>query len=377
MEANRLLQLVGVRRTDDGLVFEGVSRPLGMGNVRPIAYGGFAIATAIIAAGATLPQGPHLVPYSLLGHFLGPASLKMPFVCEVIKIRDTRNFSTRFVLVKQRAKDGQLRNVLSLTLDMIASPHSTPENLHKYKQSNADPASMASVVRYQTRTPWKIDTPDKLLHMEQHLARRVDAGELDESMVVAQRALIGLWLELFEVRVVDSSMMNQNMMGLLDVPTSQDSLPFQDRRSFDWMHIREPLPPIDGSRGPAVCEALHMLPISPAVAHLATLAFAMDGAIAFAPLSFVKQSLFDAEAASTLEFALRFHTDILDVNQWLLREIIPVHGGWQRHYGESRVYDTEGNHLATCTQQCVMRPSDPNAVASMQAPKPYGPAPKL
>lgn len=377
MEAGRLLQLVGVKPTSDPWVWEGVSLPLGMGNLRPIAYGGFAIATAVVAAGATLPQDTHLVPYSLVGHFLGPASLQNPFVCEVTSIRDTRNFSTRFVLVKQRASDGQMRSVLSVTLDMIASPESTPEKLQQHRTNNTDPASVSSVVRYESRTPWQIELPDQLLPADQYLAQRVAAGELDESVVAAKHSFIGLWLELFEMRAVPSSMMDQNMLGLVDVRTSQDQLPLQDRRSFDWMHIQTPLPPIDGSKGPAVCEALGMQPISPIVAHLATLAFAMDGAIAFAPLSLAKQSLFDAQAASTLEFALRFHTDVLDVNQWLLREIIPVHGGWQRHYGEARVFDQAGHHIATCTQQCVMRPSDPDAVARMEVPKPYAPVPKL
>ncbi|WFD24860.1 hypothetical protein MEQU1_003566 [Malassezia equina] len=377
MEAGRLLPLVGVKRTSDPWVWEGVSLPLGMGNLRPIAYGGFAIATAVVAAGATLPEDVHLVPYSLVGHFLSPATLDSPFVCEVTSIRDTRQFSTRFVVVKQRTKTGTLRSVLSLTLDMIGSPSSTPQSLREHGAKNIDPASIASVVRYEPRTPWKIETPDQLPSLEQHLAQRIAAGELDESLVDAQKAFLGLWHELFEMRAVPSSMMDQNMLGLLDVPTSQDALPLQDRRSFDWMHIRAPLPPWDGSQGPAVCEALGMHPITPMVAHLATLAFAMDGAIAFAPLSFVKQSLFDAQVASTLEFALRFHTDALDVNQWLLREIIPVHAGWQRHYGEARVFDQAGHHLATCTQQCVMRPSDPDAMAEMQAPRPYGRTPKL
>jgi len=371
------MQLVGVKPTNDPWVWEGVSSPLGMGNVRPIAYGGFAIATAVVAAGATLPQNAHLVPYSLVGHFLGPASLQSPFVCEVKSIRNTRQFATRFVLVKQRGKDGTLRSVLSLTLDMIASPQSTAEKLQQHQQNHTDPASVASVVRYQPRTPWHIDAPDRLLPVEQHLAQRVAAGELDESVVAIQKRFMGLWFELFEMRVVPSSMMDQNMIGLMDVRTSQDELPLQDRRAFDWMHIRTPLPPTDGSRGPAVCEKLGMHAIAPVVAHLATLAFAMDGAIAFAPLSFVKRSLFDAQVASTLEFALRFHTDVLDVNQWLLREIIPVNGGWQRHYGEARVFDQAGHHIATCTQQCVMRPSDPDTVADMQALKPYVPAPKL
>ncbi|WFD21306.1 hypothetical protein MCAP1_003567 [Malassezia caprae] len=377
MEAGGLLRLVGVKPTGDPWVWEGVSLPLGMGNLRPIAYGGFAIATAVVAAGATLPQEVHLVPYSLVGHFLGPASLESPFVCEVTSIRDTRNFATRFVLVKQRGPDGQLRSVLSVTLDMIASPQSTPEKLQQHRANNTDPASVASVVRYESRTPWQVELPDQLPPVDQYLAQRLAAGELPESVVSVQQTFLGLWHELFDMRAVPSSMMDQNMIGLVDVQTSQDQLPLQDRRSFDWMHLKSSLPPIDGSKGPAVCDPLGMHPISPIVAHLATLAFAMDGAIAFAPLSFAKQSLFDAQVASTLEFALRFHTDTLDVNQWLLREIIPVHGGWQRHYGEARVFDHAGHHIATCTQQCVMRPSDPDAVASMQAPKPYAPVPKL
>ena len=70
VEASAFLRSIGVRQTEEPWVFEGVSPPLGMGNVRPIAYGGYAIATGIVAAGQTIPSTtPHFVPYSLLGHF--------------------------------------------------------------------------------------------------------------------------------------------------------------------------------------------------------------------------------------------------------------------------------------------------------------------
>ena len=51
VEASAFLRSIGVRQTEEPWVFEGVSPPLGMGNVRPIAYGGYAIATGIVAAG--------------------------------------------------------------------------------------------------------------------------------------------------------------------------------------------------------------------------------------------------------------------------------------------------------------------------------------
>jgi len=62
VQASPFLQRIAVRRTNEPGVFEGMLPPLSMGNVRPIAYGGFAIATGIVAAGHTIPTHTRFVP---------------------------------------------------------------------------------------------------------------------------------------------------------------------------------------------------------------------------------------------------------------------------------------------------------------------------
>lgn len=57
--------------------------PGSMGNIRPIAFGGCAIAVAINAAGQTIKSDARLVPDTVAGQFLGPASLDAHFLCYV------------------------------------------------------------------------------------------------------------------------------------------------------------------------------------------------------------------------------------------------------------------------------------------------------
>lgn len=363
MPVPNFMSLCGVRATDKPDVFEGVSLPKAMGNVRPIAYGGFAVATAIVAAGQTIPHDRPLAPYSVLGQFLGPATLKNPYVCEVQRVRDTRSFSTRIVLVRQKDKNGELRNVLSLTLDMIAAPNATHAALEKAKANNVDPACVGSLLRYQPSPQWKLKSPKDLPSFDEAMQQRIKDGDISKEAVDMQSQFVALWNSLFQMRPVPESMLYHNLMGFTDNPTPQDHLPMLQRRSFDWMHLIDHLPAADGADGPVPDGPDGMLPVLPAIAHVALMAFALDGAIAFAPLSMSNRSLFDAQAASTLEFAQRFHTDVPDMNQWLLREIVPVNAGWGRTYSEARLFAEDGTHVATCTQQCVMMPADKDAVA--------------
>lgn len=383
VQASPFLQRIAVRRTHEPGVFEGMLPPLSMGNVRPIAYGGFAIATAIVAAGHTIPTHTRFVPYSILGHFLGPGSIDVPFVCQVSSIRDTRTFVTRSVIVKQRVRgkhgEAQLRNVLSITLDMIASPRSEPAYMEEAKKHHVDVSCVGSLLRYDPAPSWKIDEPNE--HSETpdtYFSRRLQEGTLEKQSMAIYNKIIGLWHQIFDTVPVPSSMMLQNLLGMVKIPTSQDHLTITDRRSFDWMRIHDALPCATGTE-PAhgTSETKDMLPISPVMAHAATMAFALDGALAFAPLSLGKKSMLDASAASTLDFATRFHSDVLDMNQYLLREIRPIQAGWQRTYSEARLFDTNGHLVATCTQQGVLRPVQEGAMATPADPPHYAPTPKL
>ncbi|WFD37167.1 uncharacterized protein MJAP1_000109 [Malassezia japonica] len=356
MASGDFLRLIGVRKTDDPWVFVSVSLPGRAGNQQPIAYGGCATTVALNAAGQTIKQEPRMVPYSMVGHFLGPAALDTPFVCEVRPVRDTRTFATRHVTVNQDIK-GKLRPVLALTLDMIASPNSTKEALEKAKARGADPGKVKSLLRYQIPPSF---TPKSFKELEmpvESVKRRVASGELNEFQAGMFQEFLGLWLRMFEDRVVPESMMTQNLMGLHLKPTTQDDRAVSDRRAYDWFKLRQQLPPADGSTEMTAGGDDGMLPMTSVMAHLCALAFAMDGAIAFAPMSLNNESLLNASIASTLDFAQRYHTDNIDMNKFSMREIQTLAGGWQRHYTEARAYSDSGELLVTCTQQCVLRPA--------------------
>jgi acyl-CoA thioesterase len=93
--------------------------------------------------------------------------------------------------------------------------------------------------------------------------------------------------------------------------------------------------------------------------NVACLAFLMDGAIAFAPLSFSGMFLDDSAATSSLEFSLRLFRrgSELDLGgKWWLREIGTVVGAEGRTYSEGRLFDEGGVCVASMTQQSICRP---------------------
>ena len=367
MASHDFLRLIGVRKTNDPWVFESVSLPGRAGNQQPIAYGGCTKAIAVNAAGQTIKAEPRMVPYSILGHFLGPASLDKPFICEVRPVRDTRTFATRHVTLKQVIK-GEHRPVLALTLDMIASPNSTKEALEKAKARGADPGKVKSLLRYQIPPTTALDNVDQLETGPASLERRRKSGELDDMQVGAFTEFVGLWNNMIEDRVVPESMMAQNLMALQLEGTTQDDRPVTDRCAYDWFRLRQQLPPADGSTHFTPAGDDGMLPMSSVLAHTCALAFAMDGGLAFVPMSLSNELMFHAGAASTLDFAQRFHTDIIDMNKFKMRELRAVQAGWQRTYSESHAYNEDGEMVVSCTQQCILRAA-PGVLDEDEEPK--------
>ncbi|WFD04252.1 hypothetical protein MOBT1_002957 [Malassezia obtusa] len=364
------LRLIGVRKTSDPWVFEGVSLPGRAGNQQPIAYGGCALATALNAAGQTIHTEQRFVPYSVVGHFLGPASLDERYVCEVRPVRDTRTFVTRYVTVKQKFK-GEMRSVLALTLDMIASKLSTRQALDHAKSSGKDAGKVKSLLRYQLNATTRLDNVNQLETVDQDLKRRVASGDLQPSHAGAFSEFLGLYYRYFDGRVVPESIMTQNAIALKIAPTTQDHLPLTERRIYDWFRLFQKLPPADGSVQTTEGGPDGQLPQTTVMAHLCGMAFALDGGLAFAPMALSNELLFKAGAASTLDFAQRYHTDVLDVNRWLLREMQSIAGGWQRTFSQATIYDEDSELVASCTQQCVLRPApgaleeDDNAKAKL------------
>jgi acyl-CoA thioesterase len=109
-----LSQQIGVTQTGPD-EYRSNTKPMRMGNHRPISYGGFTAAIAVHSAGKSVPSSHKL--YSVVGHFLGPTQLEEPVRCKVTHTRDTRSFATRRVEVYQAQKDGQTRKCLELIAD--------------------------------------------------------------------------------------------------------------------------------------------------------------------------------------------------------------------------------------------------------------------
>mgnify|MGYP002715204320 FL=1 len=369
------LRLIAVRKTNDPWVFEAVSLPGRAGNQQPIAYGGCAIATALNAAGQTIKAEPRFVPYSVTGHFLGPASLDERYVCEVQAVRDTRSFATRYVTVKQKIK-GEMRSVLALTLDMIASKLSTREALDRAQATGKEAAKVQSLLRYQPKAKTELDNIVKLESSDEHLKRRLDSGDVDEFQIQAYHEFLGLWNKVFDTRIVLESIMTQNLFGLKECETSQDHLSIPDRRVFDWFRLFQSLPPAREGNQLTAGGPDGQLPQTTVMAHLCAVAFALDGGLAFAPISLSNEQMFKAGAASTLDFAQRYHTDVIDANKWMLREIQSVTAGWQRTFSEAQVFDQDGELVASCSQQCVLRAA-PGALDDDDDDEGRGPTAKL
>ena len=129
MRATSLSDQLALRRLDSATTnkpeidyFVSTHHPAG--NAASIAYGGSTIGVAIHAAcqsvwsNATSPSSDFKL-YSVAGYFLGPAKIDRPLACEVSRVRESRTFKTRRVMVMQTYDDGSVRECLTLTADFM------------------------------------------------------------------------------------------------------------------------------------------------------------------------------------------------------------------------------------------------------------------
>ena len=166
----------------------------------------------------------------------------------------------------------------------------------------------------------------------------LNRGLADPKMVQMHKVVFGLADRFTERRFCPEGVLTQNMTGFAKkgTPTTQDSLPLPSRTSGDWFKTKHPL------KTPAE--------------HVSALAFVMDGALSFLALTHNGQSLADAAAQSSLDFAFRVFENRVDLNEWLVREMVTVTGGNGRTFAEAKVWNPEGKMVAEMTQQCILRP---------------------
>ena len=305
--------------------FQTLHPPRKMGNPLNIAYGGYALAAAAKAACLSVPEGYHL--YSLQGNFLGPAYTDRVLCVSVRSVRQTRVFGTRVVEVWQPAPsssgkeedEGRKRPCLLATADfMLPEPNFllsySSKPLHAYPAWSACP------------------TQDALF---QDLVR---TGKVEETLLKAHSKAFALLKQHFEQRLPPPSIFAHNLYGLAKtLPHPQDSVPSAQRITADWIKS--------------------IMPIPSAVDNITVLAFVMDAAIAFLPLSFNHAWFDDVAAVSSLDFSLRLFTDDVRTDRWLLRELRSPVAGQGRSFGEAWVWDEDGKAVACMSQQCILRPA--------------------
>jgi acyl-CoA thioesterase len=102
-----------------------------------IAYGGCTLGVAVHAASKSVPSS--FLVYSILGQFLGPALTDQRLTCRVYRVRDTRTFATRRIMVTQALENGGKRECLQLLADFQTKEtplllFSAPPSLHSFLQ---------------------------------------------------------------------------------------------------------------------------------------------------------------------------------------------------------------------------------------------------
>ncbi|KAH3976020.1 hypothetical protein HBI56_099110 [Parastagonospora nodorum] len=297
--------------------FETVHPPSPMGNPLRIAYGGYALAMGCKAAYLSVPAGYHI--YSMLGHFLGPASADHPLRAKVRTIRQTRTFATRQVEVSQK-RDGEERVLFIAIADFqVREP--------------------ASLLEFSKQPSMEYTHHQNLPRQQEVFQKLLQDGKITKQMLDGHEKTFGLMNDIFDQRPCPEAIFSQNLFGIAkSLPHTQDHLPVTERTTADWFRCTETMPePVD---------------------HISNLAFLIDGAIAFLALSFSHLWFEDVAACSSLDFALRFFKsgDQVDLGAWHLREMKTNVAAEGRAFGESWIWDEQGRAVASMSQQSILRP---------------------
>ncbi|ETN45313.1 acyl-CoA thioesterase II [Cyphellophora europaea CBS 101466] len=314
-EVNALLKQMAVEKVAED-VFISKEPPARMGNKKSIAYGGCTRAFAMNAASQTVKTGFNL--YSCLGFFLGPARIDRSVKCTVYRIRETKSFATRRVVVSQTLPDGSERRCLEVTADFQATEPAAfmvfqPAPLRQYQM----PPQVQS----------KSEARDHFI--AGGMATEHSGTRLDDMFILMSRC--------WEQKPCPEGVSGQNLLGFAKhLTTDQDHLPIVDKVSAEWYRAKGDLPTTAD--------------------QVSALAFNMDGGLAFIPLIHDHKYLEDVGACSSLDFALRVFSNSFDLTKWHLKERKAIAGEGGRTYSEARLFDEAGNLVAIESQQSIMRP---------------------
>jgi acyl-CoA thioesterase II len=189
-QVTSLSEQIGVEELRED-AFISKSLPVRMGNSLEIAYGGCALGVAVHAACKSVPSS--FLVYSILGHFLGPATTDQKLTCRVYRIRNTRTFATRRVVVTQPLENGGERECLQLVADF------------QTKETPLLSFSAPPSIQYGGGK----ESPT----MDQYAESLVAAGEIDERAATGHIGLFSMLLSFFETRPCIEGVSCQNLAG--------------------------------------------------------------------------------------------------------------------------------------------------------------------
>lgn len=266
--ASIFAEMVALKETAPGSgIYNSTHLPERMGNALPIAYGGCALGCGVKAAYLSLPpadkSGKTYSLYSAQGSYLGPASTEKHFTITTRALRTTKSFATRSVEVSQEQKDGSLRVCLVILADFQLPDQS-------------------AVLAFSKPPSMRYSGVDECLHADVHRQKMVDSGAVQTGLAKAHATTFGLVARFFEQRPCPEGVSAQTLSGMAKkIGTTQKGWELHEKGSADWMRNREKLGGNEGDQG-------------------AAMAFLMDAALAFMPLTHSGMFLDDAGACSSL-----------------------------------------------------------------------------
>lgn len=232
----------------------------------------------ISSAFASLPSSPDYECFSVLGNFLGPGSIEVYTKYEVEDIRTTKTFATRKVVAWQdleelpaesktkRPPAGKgLRRVMIMMVDFQVREKSSMFD-YSPLPVHATPSTPSSTSTFTESVKAFYSHHTALPRHDEHL-RSDFAPEVAE----AYESMFPLFGRFFDSRCVVNSMAVQLALGMdAKRESTQDHEPIQRRcNSLWWKGIAD-------------------MDFSEKGVNEAALAFLMDGALAFLPLTFSK-----------------------------------------------------------------------------------------
>ena len=295
--------------------YESLRFPEKMGNSANIAFGGCTLGVAAAAVHEGVSEPYRL--YSFTGQFLGPALTARKLMCTVREVRKTRSFITKVVEVSQKQDNGSERTCLIALADF----------------HTIEPASLLIYSKHPSTEHSSVQNSPSVAEHRQNLVR---SGATSAESAELHTKAFGLMAKFFDNKICPEAINGQCLVGFgTAAKTTQDHLPLVERTAADWIRCRQPLE-------------------TPGQ-HASSLAFVMDAAISFLPLTLSGLSLSDAGACSTLDFSLRFLTNEVNINEWHLREWRTIAADGGRTYSEAQLWDQDGKMVVSMTQSSILR----------------------